>query len=247
VLAGAVAASRGSPAEQLRGDAEWEARARLGGLRSVLDPGDWLDGRNRFIHELHERALRPLLEIPAGATALDVGTGSGRVLSLWEGTGAAAFGADRSLALLQTSRCGRPCVCADITALPFRDGTFNALSCVYVLVHVQAVQHGQGAAQVARELRRVTARGGRLLSIEKSAPQAEGPIPDAIWERAGWRLELRRPLRGGTSWRSRLALLLGSIGRVRAALVRGEERAAARGRPAYRDVLSVLRAGAEGA
>jgi SAM-dependent methyltransferase len=242
-LVGLAAVPGSSRREEPRGDAVWEARARLGDLRSVIDPADYLGGRNRFVHELHERALRPLLEIPPGAAALDVGSGNGRILALWERTGVRAFGADRSLALLRTSTCGRPRVCADIAALPFRDGAFAALSSVFVLAHVGAIEDPAVAARVARELRRVTAPGGRLLLLEKVRPDAPGPIPDQVWARAGWRLELARPVRRSPSWRSRVALVLGRFDAVRAALVRGEERTAGAGHPAYRDELHVLRAG----
>ncbi len=255
-----VAAGHPRLPTEIAGDAIWEERARLGGLRAVIDPGDRLGGRNLMIHDLHRRALEPLFSSATAGRTLDVGAGNGRIISLWNDAGARNLvGVDRSLTLLrQVDRGAARLVCADITALPFRDHAFDTISCVYVLGHVEAVRGSAGARFVAGELARVTAVEGRFIGIEKTTSGGEAPISPATWAAGGWCDESRRRLRGGRSWRDRLALLIGRHRGARALLARLEERharrhAAGADRPGgsatttstYEDLLTVYRRGRE--
>lgn len=68
---------------------------------------------------------------PSSLTALDLGTGSGRhVITLNEMEIGCAIGTDYSMEALLNSagRIHAPFVCADNTALPFRDGSFDLVA-----------------------------------------------------------------------------------------------------------------------
>lgn len=125
------------------------------------------------------RATRDLLQtvlgpnLPAGGRRLDAGCGTGAT-GAWlaegdadaEGSGpAAVFGADMehlALSLYREAHESRGLAVADLTALPYRDGAFDALLCVTVLCHRSITDPGA----VVGELARVVRPGGVICLME---------------------------------------------------------------------------------
>jgi malonyl-CoA O-methyltransferase len=99
-----------------------------------------------------ERVLRSI----TASRALDVGTGSGRYLSLLEETGAAVVGLDLSMAMLRRSG-GPPRICADACALPFRRTVFQVVNASLMVGDVVDLR-----AWTA-EMARVLTPGGHLV------------------------------------------------------------------------------------
>jgi len=101
------------------------------------------------------------LEIKKGDTILDAGCGSGIFPSiLYRLTGARVIGMDFSSKHLEIMRERYPyikSVNGDVTALPFKSGTFDKVICYSVLQFVGSWQ------DAVKELMRVTKRGGIVL------------------------------------------------------------------------------------
>jgi ArsR family transcriptional regulator len=103
--------------------------------------------------------------VPSGLAVLDIGTGTGALLPLLAGTGASVTAVDTSEAMLERARqlCEREQLAgvqfrsADVQALPFADGTFDAAYCSMVLHHVASP--GQAVSEMARVVR----PGGKVV------------------------------------------------------------------------------------
>ncbi len=115
---------------------------------------------------------------------LDVATGTGAVaLALAKRYGCAVTAVDQSAEMLAVAgqrvagaQAGRliRLVEARAEALPFADGSFDALTFTYLLRYVEEL------AAALRELARVVRPGGRIASLEFSVPP--NPVARAAWE-----------------------------------------------------------------
>ena len=113
------------------------------------------------------RATRAALGLTPGELVLDVGAGTGVSTEELGRSGAYAVGADLSIGMLRAGRRTRPAVpllAGDALALPFGDGTFDAVTISFALRNVV------DTAGALRELARVTRPGGRLVVCEFSHP-----------------------------------------------------------------------------
>jgi demethylmenaquinone methyltransferase/2-methoxy-6-polyprenyl-1,4-benzoquinol methylase len=128
------------------------------------------------------RALVDALAPEPGQRILDVATGTGMVAAeLLARCDCTVVGLDQSPQMLDAARArfaGRAeveLVQGEAEALPFEDGSFDALSFTYLLRYVEDPQ------RTMTELARVVRPGGRIASLEFGVP----PWPPA---RAAWRL-----------------------------------------------------------
>jgi demethylmenaquinone methyltransferase/2-methoxy-6-polyprenyl-1,4-benzoquinol methylase len=113
------------------------------------------------------RATRLALDLRPDERCLDLAAGTGVSTEELARSGAFAVGADISLGMLAAGRARRPdvrLVAGDALALPFGDGTFDAVTISFGLRNVVDV------AGALRELARVTRPGGRLVVCEFSHP-----------------------------------------------------------------------------
>ncbi|MBM4248028.1 MAG: class I SAM-dependent methyltransferase [Euryarchaeota archaeon] len=104
-----------------------------------------------------------LPDLPQGALVLETGCGGGRLLVPLSRhlPGLTVVGVDiaRSALRALAGRCPGRLVRAEVAALPFRDGSFDAVLCRHVLGHLP--EEGRRAA--ASEMLRVVRAGGRLF------------------------------------------------------------------------------------
>ena len=97
--------------------------------------------------------------LPARATVLDVGCGPGQLLTYFADAGLRPIGVDPSSQMLQLAQAtGCPVVGGDMTALPFANGSLDAVWCQASLLHVPEDLTGAVISDIARVLR----NGGRL-------------------------------------------------------------------------------------
>jgi SAM-dependent methyltransferase len=129
--------------------------------------------------------------LPRTARVLDLGCGNGRNLAVFAERGHAVVGLDASAGLLAraASRGRRGLVRGDAIALPFSDGSFDAVHTVAALHHLPTEgERRQSATEVARVLR----SGGLALFSVWAHEQdrfASGPADvDVPWRRSDGRV-----------------------------------------------------------
>jgi demethylmenaquinone methyltransferase/2-methoxy-6-polyprenyl-1,4-benzoquinol methylase len=113
------------------------------------------------------RRTREALSLEAGERVLDLAAGTGVSTLELARSGATAIGADFSVGMLRVGRKARPSVplvAADALALPFADGSFDAVTISFGLRNIV------DPAAALREMARVTKPGGRLVVCEFSHP-----------------------------------------------------------------------------
>lgn len=129
------------------------------------------DPEGHLREELAERAaLRP------GSRALDLCTGTGAMLPALArraGEHGLVVGLDFSRGMLEQARrkmAGRPGVAlilGDAERLPFRDGSFDAVSCSYAFYELK----GAGTERALEEVTRTLAPAGRFIMMEHEVPE----------------------------------------------------------------------------
>ena len=103
----------------------------------------------------------------AGEVVLDLAAGTGTSSQPFRDRGATVVPCDFSVGMLQVGKQAKPhlpFVAGDGTRLPFRDGTFDAVTISFGLRNIVDPDAG------LRELLRVTTPGGRLVVCEFSSP-----------------------------------------------------------------------------
>lgn len=115
------------------------------------------------------RSTRHVLQLRPGQRVLDLAAGTGVSTAELARTGARAVACDFSLGMLRAGRANRrrrglDFVAGDGTALPFRDGAFDAATISFGLRNIA------DASGALRELARVVRPGGRLVVCEFSHP-----------------------------------------------------------------------------
>jgi MPBQ/MSBQ methyltransferase len=169
------------------------------------------------IRELINRRLIPAL--PPGARVLDVGCGTGQQTGLFAAASLAVTGVDISAGLVRVANRklgANVCMVSDACSLPFRGGTFDAVSCAG-----STVNHIPDFPRFFDEIARVLKPGG-LVFLESDNKWR----PDMIWcllsTVAGDPLEYRerldqvigyfnRPLREGYPYQFPLAFDGGKV------------------------------------
>ncbi len=143
---------------------------------------------------------------------LDLCCGTGAVTrALGEGmqTGSLVVGLDFSRGMLSRGRAAAGeagvsairWVQADASALPFRDGVFDAVTCAYALYELK----GPARGIMLREAARVLAPGGRFLAMEHEVPTRR--LPRLLFS-------LRLAVIGAEGARAFLGGELGELGRI---------------------------------
>ncbi len=150
----------------------------------------WQDGFTDGADPEYEEQIIPLVrECLAGAQrVLDVGTGEGQLARLAVADGARVVGVDPTVAQLTVARArdgGVAYARANAEALPFADGSFDAVVVCLVFEHI--VDYRPAIAEIARVLE----TGGRFVFFLNhpllQAPNS-GWVIDHILEEEYWRI-----------------------------------------------------------
>src|SRR4029079_5713853 len=169
-----------------------------------MHEGDLLAAAEALEREASERRVSYFRGRVGGAARrlLDVGCGNGYAVAAWRRCGIAAGGVDLSFYRLgrwvEQHRARLPFVLADAAALPFADGTFDAVVASVMIEHVGVsdaanpyrvrahADRDHAREAVVGELARVTGAGGTTL-----VDGPNGAFPIDFWH--GDRLGAFRP------------------------------------------------------
>ena len=123
-----------------------------------------------------------LLADAPGRLLLDVGSGTGQLAARAAAAGRSvvAVDTDPDMVAMSGAAVPRRVLSASLPALPFADGTFEAVTANFVVNHVADPR------TAVRELARVTRPGGRLsLTTWTTRPPAWGPLVAGAFTAAG--------------------------------------------------------------
>jgi SAM-dependent methyltransferase len=131
-------------------------------------------GYDDFFGRITPRLIEPLLDaaqVGQGTRVLDVASGPGYVSAAAAGRGATVVGIDIAEAMLSLARRLHPQLdfrAGDAEALPFPDGSFDAVLGNFVLLHLGRPE------RAAAEFARVLAPGGRVALTVWDVPERAG-------------------------------------------------------------------------
>ncbi|MET0384402.1 MAG: class I SAM-dependent methyltransferase [Polyangiales bacterium] len=133
-------------------------------------------GYHRMLDDLELRVVTPLA---TGRCVLEVGVGTGLILSRLAQHADSAWGVDVSAGMVsQAKQRGLSVVLGSVTDLPFADESFDLVCSFKVLAHVPDI------GRALREITRVTKPGGQMvlefynpLSLRYLAKRIAGPQP----------------------------------------------------------------------
>lgn len=130
---------------------------------------EWLRG-DQYRHYARLRILENLYAQTPFTRMLDIGCGTGHLLQHFIQKGVRGFGIDNSPTIVSHHAHQRwfPASQADVNAMPFRKGSFDMLTCLGLIEHLD------DSIAALSEMRRVTAQNGRALI---TVPRLAGPFP----------------------------------------------------------------------
>lgn len=142
---------------------------------------EWLEG-DPYRHYARLRILEAMYARRPFVRMLDIGCGTGHLLRHFVQKGVTGIGIDTSPAIVahHARRRWFPLSQADVNALPFATGSFDMLTCLGLIEHLD------NPICALSELRRVTAPGGQAMI---TVPRLIGPFPFLVplWYLSGGR------------------------------------------------------------
>ena len=163
-------------ADQARLAAVRAERARAAEDYFASHAQEWDAQRSLYVPEAQvEAAMAQILEGHSLGRLLDVGTGTGRIATLFAGRSESVVAIDRSAEMLRLARGKLPqevadrvqFLAGDFNALPMEDGTADTAILHQVLHYAQAPE--RAISEIARALR----DGGRLLIVDFAPHERE--------------------------------------------------------------------------
>lgn len=137
------------------------------GRRDARVPDGWRLGLiDQFAIELRQRGLHSVIEL---------GGGTGQLAQFLRGQGFEVLATDLSPdSVAAMRRRGLAADVIDFSALPYNDGTFDAVLAVNSLLHVPKDR----LHEVMAGVRRIMRHGGLAFIVVWGGPQHDGPIDD---------------------------------------------------------------------
>jgi SAM-dependent methyltransferase len=136
-----------------------------------------------------ERAIRRALrEVPAGSSILDTACGTGRVTGLLRRMGFGATGCDISVAMMTVARQNLtalgydvPFVASDAQHLPYPDQSFDAATCIGLLMHLDTKARAAILRQLANVARdRLVLQYGCVQGVNRARFLVTGHPPGNV-------------------------------------------------------------------
>jgi SAM-dependent methyltransferase len=165
----------------------------------AYERGRFSDLKGRVYRWAEERAIRRAMRaLTRAGRTLDAACGTGRVTALLLREGLVPVGCDISRAMMSVGhrQLGDvPFLQSDVTRLPFGDDSFDAVTCIGLLMHLDADTRVAALAELARISRRLLlVQYGRVGALLRLTARVTGRQPGAVRFPVTER-ELRRDLR----------------------------------------------------
>ncbi len=152
---------------------EDKARAVEAMFDRIAPRYDLLNRALTFRMDVHwRRRAVGALGLPPGARVLDLACGTGDLCNTLAHAGALPIGADSSRGMLAAARVDVPLVRADALRLPFRDASFDGMTCGFAMRNFTALP------RVFEECARVLRPGGRVALLDVAEPVS--PVARAV-------------------------------------------------------------------
>jgi len=169
--------------------------AALSSMKGAYSAGaaQWADGPGRVYGRLAELLVQFSPTPLAGASVLDLGSGTGLGSRAALAAGARVLAADLSIGMLLAGRDERPpAAVGDAVALPFREGAFDIVLAPFCMNHLPQPEVG------VREVARVA----RILVASTYAADDDHPVKAAVetalseigWTRPAWYDTVKRSM-----------------------------------------------------
>jgi ubiquinone/menaquinone biosynthesis C-methylase UbiE len=157
----------------------WEEYAGLGVLRSVIDPHNADNRKNKYIDYIHRGAVSSILSTIHHHDVLDLGCGSGRFSILLSQAARKVIGFDITPEMIQVAQRehGAPNIhygVIDGSHLPLKDRSIDLILTVWVLQYAARTQ--EIYTRIIEEYRRVLRPGGRFFAVEQVSFADEGRL-----------------------------------------------------------------------
>lgn len=148
----------------------WNEYARLGVLRSVIDPKNTDNRKNKYIDYIHKQAVRSILPTIHNLDVLDFGCGSGRFSIILSEKARKVIGLDITPEMIQVAKeeNGAKNIqygTIDGNHLPLKDGSIDFILTVWVLQY--AAREREVYRKIMEEFKRVLKPGGRIFALEQ--------------------------------------------------------------------------------
>jgi ubiquinone/menaquinone biosynthesis C-methylase UbiE len=131
---------------------------RQSGVAEAYDNGRFDNLKGRVYRWREERAIEWALRgVPRGSAVLDAACGTGRITALLQRSGFRATGCDISLAMMAVAHRRLtslgyqvPLVETSVEHLPYPDRSFDAVTCIGLLMHLDAEVRLRALSELAR-------------------------------------------------------------------------------------------------
>ena len=148
----------------------WKEYARLGVLRSVIDPENTDNRKNKYIDYIHKQAVKAILPTIHNLDVLDFGCGSGRFSIILSEKAKRVIGLDITPEMIQVAKeeNGAQNIhygMIDGSNLPLKDGSIDLILTVWVLQY--AAREREAYKKIIEEFKRVLRPGGRIFALEQ--------------------------------------------------------------------------------
>jgi SAM-dependent methyltransferase len=158
-------------------------------VAQTYDSGRFDGLKGGFYRWREERAIERALDgMPSGSTILDAACGTGRITALLRRNGFRPAGCDISRAMMTLARhrlasvgCDVPLIEGSVERLPYADKAFDAVTCIGLLMHLDADFRIAALRELARVSRgRLIVQYGCLGAVLRLKARMDGRPPGNV-------------------------------------------------------------------
>jgi len=148
----------------------WKEYAKLGVLRSAIDPQNMDNRKNKYIDYIHKQAVKSILPTIHNLDVLDFGCGSGRFSVILSLKARKVIGLDITPEMIQLAKKENGAKnihygTIDGINLPLQDNSIDLILTVWVLQY--AAREQKVYRKIMEEFKRVLRPGGRIFALEQ--------------------------------------------------------------------------------